>query len=746
MGENKYREEMSKVQMFEQKKAEIKRNIYFSSRKEKAAVRAPRKKMSRGKKAAIAVTLSVFVVVAIGVGLLSPNLFDLFDINSPMSAQEHAYISNRVANAQYLPNTEILAGIMGDTSSELSLASQHHDYGEHPDADSAYHEAYIVDDDVLNFDLDGYNALNDQLAFISSTSYLSDTDIYEIKNQIEVVMTIIPGYDQWFMFDLDLIRNYKPYNELTHSYYRLSYDEESSYIHMQMLSGFSTSDIYSKELNMLISGSSAFTNIRNFFDVKYYYNEEGKEVVDCTVITYLKLGMTYYPLMYQRMTNVKDTSLTKYAVCYMDDYELVDTVKLQESNNAYGSDSAYDTDAVYPRGIKHLYIQLNYDSADNITLLKSEHSVGDIHNGDPDLTSLTFYQKSVDELNYINMGWDNSGKRDSWSLHPYNDLNYDYEIEREDIFDTFTKVMPLRKSYCCDDCLRNRISADGVFVDCKHGGFIYDEIYRNDNIVAANDPNNGMFKDIDLAYASIGDTYNRFADALASETNYALTEHEKFSFENSVNEFIYAIAGEMYDEALEFDYRKLEYDTNYWNRTWVKLPNAINILREHYLVIDDLENTTTYSPDLVEYSTSGIVDGTPYDPDKQYYVSLAAVDHMDIEEYVILDSAPVDPSTRTFVLNGAISSQDIMTAIIDAFGPSLKKDDVYEICLLVTEPDEDGNLISCGTVQNLLVSNPPDFSLYIGETHHLKMDDGSYYGYYMGVSTFSDIGIVITRA
>ena len=61
MDENKYREEMSKVQMSEQKKAEIKRNIYFSSRREKAAVRAPRKKMSRGKKAAIAVTLSVFV-------------------------------------------------------------------------------------------------------------------------------------------------------------------------------------------------------------------------------------------------------------------------------------------------------------------------------------------------------------------------------------------------------------------------------------------------------------------------------------------------------------------------------------------------------------------------------------------------------------------------------------------------------------------------------------------------------------
>ena len=115
MDENKYREEMSKVQMSEQKKSEIKRNIYFSSRKEKAAVRAPRKKMSRGKKAAIAVTLSVFVVVAIGVGLLSPNLFDLFDINSPMSAQEHAYISNRVENAQYLPNTEILAGITGET-------------------------------------------------------------------------------------------------------------------------------------------------------------------------------------------------------------------------------------------------------------------------------------------------------------------------------------------------------------------------------------------------------------------------------------------------------------------------------------------------------------------------------------------------------------------------------------------------------------------------------------------------------
>ena len=49
MDENKYREEMSKVQMSEQTKAEIKRNIYFSSRKEKAAVRAPRKKMSRGK-------------------------------------------------------------------------------------------------------------------------------------------------------------------------------------------------------------------------------------------------------------------------------------------------------------------------------------------------------------------------------------------------------------------------------------------------------------------------------------------------------------------------------------------------------------------------------------------------------------------------------------------------------------------------------------------------------------------------
>ena len=741
MDENKYREEMSKVQMSEQKKAEIKRNIYFSSRKEKAAVHAPRKKMSRGKKAAIAVTLSVFVVVAIGVGLFSPKLFDFFHVDTPMSPEDYLYIADRVENAQYLPNTEILAGVSVENSELASTVYNTQSDEVNDGADPAYFRSEIVDASELNFTLESYNKLNDKLAFISSTNSRLDTDIIAVKEQIELALMVIPGYDQWFTFDHDLKYNYYPYTMLSEYAYRLSYDSETKRIRLQTFSNRIGCDIYLAETGTLYQEAPGeyYCYTREYLDVVYYYDANGNEVVDCTVIDYHRLYDTYYPVMYQRIINIKDTSLTKFAVQFMSSYDLLEGA--EDYDIRRNLSDAYDTAAIYPRGTDHVLIQLNYDTDSNITLLEAEHSVGDLHSGKPDNGRIAYYQKRGEDMSYVNMAWDNTNDPETYTAFLYNSLP-DEEIQRDDIMDTFIDVMPLRVAYCCEDCIHRLSSADGVFLDCKHDE-LFDDIYRSYSIAVSDDIGNPMYTDIDTAYDAIIDTFNVFSEEFGTPLSCTMRQYEKFGFENSINSYIYKLSELIYEDISDLPYSDYEHDIDVNCIACVELDDATEVLSNRYIVIDNVNDNSTHGDDIVDYSVSGSFGGATFDPQMRYYISVIASNDADDSEYCVLKSESLSVGTNTFAISGSLTTTDILSDVVRKFGKQLQIDDVFRLAVVITVKNKDGEYVACTNLHDIHLSDAIGDNIEIGDVRSVEAG-GKYYFCTLNVAVDGRVAIVIT--
>ena len=741
MDENKYREEMLKVQMCEQKKAEIKRNIYFSSRKEKSAVRAPRKKMSRGKKAAIAVTLSVFVVVAIGVGLFSPKFFGFFHVDTPMSPEDYLYIADRVENAQYLPNTEILAGVSVENSELASTVYNTRSDEVNDGADPAYFRSEIVDASELNFTLESYNKLNDKLAFISSTNSRLDTDIIAVKEQIELALMVIPGYDQWFTFDHDLKYNYYPYTMLREYAYRLSYDSETKRIRLQTFSERIGCDIYLAETGTLYQEAPGeyYCYTREYLDVVYYYDANGNEVVDCTVIDYHRLYDTYYPVMYQRIINIKDTSLTKFAVQFMSDYNLLEGA--EDYDIRRNLSDAYDTAAIYPRGTDHVLIQLNYDTDSNITLLEAEHSVGDLHSGKPDNGRIAYYQKRGEDMSYVNMAWDNTNDPETYTAFLYNSLP-DEEIQRDDIMDTFIDVMPLRVAYCCEDCIHRLSSADGVFLDCKHD-VLFDDIYRSYSIAVSDDIGNPMFTDIDTAYDAIIDTFNVFSEEFGTPLSCTMRQYEKFSFENSINSYIYELSELIYEDISDLPYSDYEHDLDVNRIAFVELDDATEVLSNRYIVIENVNDNSTHGDDMVDYSVSGSFGGATFDPQMRYYISVVASNDADDSEYCVLKSESLSVGTNTFAISGSLTTTDILSDVVRKFGKQLQIDDVFRLAVVITVKNKDGEYVACTNLHDIHLSDAIGDNIEIGDVRGVEAG-GKHYFCTLNVAVDGRVAIVIT--
>ena len=732
MDENKYREEMSKVQMCEQKKAEIAcavKNSALRSKRRYGRSSYVVKRRHRIFFKSTAVLLSFAIVAFVVFTILYPGVIRPMRIDDPISKEDKEYMLGIVSGAQYIPDAEILAGANGGTASELPLNSQDEEVeipiqAENPD--SYFDLVMIEDTSKLEMSLDEYNELNDELANLGYCSYVKNYNIYDLKEQVEIAMSVIPGYDQWYQIDSYLKYNCYPFNKLHGWIYKVQHDKETGRIRLQILAGDYDGAYYDKTFGILYERSS-FHKVRTYYDITYYTDEQGREVVDCVVYVYLNNGINYYPLFGERLINIRDTSLTKLAINYNTQYDLVNPVISNEGKSV--TDTAFDSETFKnKKGTDHLLLQLNYSSSDDISLLKVEHSAGTIHTDNIEHTGVTYYKKDNDDIYCLSSRWCNIYTRedeirnDLQSDRLYVDYN-SYDVLADGaIKDAFVNTISLYVDSTCQGCLINKPSEDGVFIDCKHMPQDIDNSVKFYNAeITANDPNSPVVTDRSNAYPDIAASLESLTDKLHLQTKFTMGVYSTYTFENSINQYLYDLSEEYHAYLEDQDFYGLDMDPSIWFRSWVRADSASGVLLQNYNMLYNLSTDITHSGFDIRYDINGKFDGASIDPEKSYYAVLMMENIDDLDKFFVVDEVEIAQG-EDFSLSGVMTPEDIAKIVFAEKDDSLREE-TFTLVLGVATKDAEGNYTIDGIYQDVLMGDKARYTVENTDMLNIVVDN-----------------------
>ncbi len=588
--------------------------------------------------------VAVFVLIVGCCSVLVSSLINSLngsDVLNPISAEDSQHMIGVAESAQYLPDSEILAVSNGEDSlsdqlnlSDISSSDTLAD-GTQESNDTIYDNVYKVSGDVMNFSKEEYDRLNDSLAVISSTGIIRETTISDLKDEVIYALNAIPGYDQWFMLPHGLTD--ETGKKLSLNSYNLSYDKESGKITMRRLSWKTKGKTYDVSSGIFYDEN---TYIRQYMVVEYYIDDQNREVVDCTVCVFLSLSSgEYYPVSVQRLINVKDCSLTKYAASFTRKQTLVNEIK----NNKY----AYDKNDFYDYGINTLMVRLDYSSENDISLLKTEFATTDKHQRIPTEGTLAYYRKVDDKaLYYVNL-WNNNAKDNVFRGNGYylridaDRLDSEYYLDNElhdVISSSATALGEIRYNYLCNVCIESKNSDDGIFIDCSHYE-LYPDVHNYFNQIVCNNEN--WLEDPSFVKAGITTQYERLLHSL--DIDYAVyIEMQGTSLGNLVNKLI-VDTGKIYhnEKISDIGYEKINEYVNE-NVKQMSFEEYCNLLSAKDNFIYDTEQNSSISGSEISidikttFYQRNIYDFTPY------YLCLLYSNAADENEYVILSKQQIE--------------------------------------------------------------------------------------------------------
>lgn len=628
MNKDKYCTEISQIKLSDEKKAEIKNALRSAQKKQKeTSVTVVSAKAVKARRIKLVSAIAATLVLVIGVSWFLSSVINVFKVNDPISYDDYLYMADVAGNAQYLPNEKILAA--SDRANALNNSLE-----EESEYDDYYQEVYKTEKGQLDFSLEDYRTLNDSLAIISNSSTTSDMTIYDIKKEIEFAIEIVPGYDQWFRLSNSLPylsesdeRNYNYYS------YKISNDKDAEKLTVERLCWRTRGESYD------ISNDKFYSDAyqRQYFKVEYYFDEEEREVVDCTVINYLCVKKNvYYPVSAQKLINVKDHSLTKYAATYLRQSDVVDPLKFE--NN----DDLYDLTNMYDYGINTIMIQLNYNSSDDISLLKAYYETADKHYGRATTGELSYYRKTAEDTLYFTDGWDNRIKNDVEPMFVYNHARvYDSVSEtHKNIVKSFSNVRNIRYNMLCEVCEKYKPSADGVFIDCSHGVRL-SSINRTQNQIFSD--NSAILSDSEYLISGISEQFATFTRNLELDTEFILSDNEKYVFESSVNDYVVRLGKDYYYNKVQTDgYGELD---SYVDKTSAVMTeeNIAEYMKDKYFFTYDVDDKDSVMKDLdITYSVSAKVNIINVDPGAEYYLAVIFENYNDSSDFSVLSKTPLN--------------------------------------------------------------------------------------------------------
>lgn len=670
-----YTQSISKIRLSQEFKNQLVENLYNAQQamenKTLKVNTQSAKTAKKGKKKWVVLTsvCTALVIIAIcismvaGIGVFNKHRYV---VNNPISNDLRIYMTNRTNNAQYLPNIYLLAGQSQNdengtlaTSSESSLATSN---------ETNKYESMMIDDDELLMTLEDYQEINDNLGIIDARLHEGNMTVEDVKEEIKFIMTIIPGYGQWFRLPHNL-----PHIMDQHKYgnymYKFDYDEQTKHISMTRIVWKTTESVYDSTTNKIYSSYlDDDCHQREVLQVDFYYDEDGREVVECTNTRYFFLNNEYYPVSTHYLKNVKDTATSKLSIYYTFENELIEEY-VTDKNPGNPLDEVFVIQDIHKYGAIVKYVQLNYTDSNDISMLKIGKVFPTLYESYPITANMAFYRKQDNNMVYYIDAWDYFDEQNSTAycdLQNIYDVNFVYDYDKEDYTiqkDEIKRSLRydilyyhLQGKYCTR-CQHN--NQDNFIRTCRHFS-TSENITRGEDLLLYNA--DSKYQDINLVRQDIGIQLENMAKTiLGTQKPFVWEDNGDYAFESSIDGYIDGIAKSYIDDIYRFDnivnivkeaedsYARIEED------------QVIELIENTNLVIKGLNSRSSFIDGLLYYDISILLTNAVYDKDKEYYLAIALYDDDDDKMLVIGQKRlDLDTSTRNYSLVGYISYQEIL--------------------------------------------------------------------------------------
>ena len=400
------------------------------------------------------VSVILIVITILSIGKFEPNY------------SKAMIVKNRVQDAQYLPNVELLS---------QKAKVRNVDYS-----------------NALEFNLNDYNEIVDELAIITGTAAGDENDIYGLKKEIYSVLDLVPVFGEWFQLPHAnyLSSSTKQYGNY---YYKFDYNSNTESINVTRMTWRVVCSAYIAEDNKIYSTRTDDEIYQHqLMQLNYYFNEDGKEVVECSVVDYLILDKIVYPIQCQYLMNIENTSTTKIQIVLRKELDIY-----EKYIDIYQGNFAIDLAGYNESGSLRKIIQLNYADSKNIELLKIEQNSNTEYLSDIKTTNLAYYSKEDNYITYFTDAWDYYDKASVNKLELKNIFSFnEHHITKEEIISNLTKsqysarqVLDTGKGSrsVCTNCFKGFYNSNLLVYKCNHNKN-QDTISRNDRkIICSND-------------------------------------------------------------------------------------------------------------------------------------------------------------------------------------------------------------------------------------------------------------------
>lgn len=703
MTDNKYTQKMSALTLSQRKKNDLIQKLYEASKEQVRPEKAEqKKKINIGDLwiGIVAASLAVVIicsccVLAFVLNVNASPSENGYTVDRPLDDEARLYLSEKMKNAQYLPNVKLLAGT---NESNFGVSSQAiatlGDYTQEFEPDE-----YCFDDSVFDMGLEDFGALADDLGRLDSALHANGKTVEDIKSDLMLMLKIIPGYDQWFMMPrVDESFDEYDYND---NIYKLSYDEKTGRITMMRIEWETTVSIFDSEKSVLYS--SVFGNDcyqRELLTVEYYLDEQNREVVECNNTRYYYHKGQYYPVSVQILKNVKDTETTKMSVYFTIENQFVEEY-YSSKHDAYIY-TAYTLQDIRKYGAVTDFVQLDYTDSDDVRLLKIIKKYPSMFTGNPSATNMAFYRINGEDKVYYSEAWDYlaSTSEGDFDLKDYFGIVYDGELPDKATVRSFLTSNPyyynFAKSYC-KQCVDSDFADSDFIRTCEHLK-TSDTVSRGKKYIAYNP--DSKYREEDLIREDLAVSLESLYKSVMSEDKTFVTgDGNRYVFETAVDDYTKRLVEGYIDLKFDFDsvITTIKTADDY---EAIQAEDIEEILEVRYLAIRDFVNSSSFEDGVLNYDISYTVTSAEADLSLKYYMAIYLKDY---EEIFIIDSREIDMSKkeRSGSLKGSVSCEDIV-------GRCPWKDRgnaAYsgEICVSLISVGADGSIESVTAVRTLEV-------------------------------------------
>jgi len=312
-------------------------------------------------------------------------------------------LRTRAITAQYLPDAQSL--VAASVAAPMSFSVDTVDYQQNDGTNM----------DNVSLSLAEFNSLINNIGAIWHP-FQGDFSIMDVRDIVIYLAENVGVFDQWFRYrGTNRPGNSEDFAHIPRSLadgnFFITNDEDTGHIQVIQVMGFQNR-VWNRGLERAVENDdylagllptpprpSGLTSIYSanwptmgeiIFSINYFYDQEGREVVEVEVVEFLNHYNNVYVIGYKFLRNIKDTSFSRYTI-----------QKADVSYNDLGGNTGTDIDSNRPYGVMRDFLHIDYTDPYNINFLIAGQSLAALYNNSVDTGFVQYLHLSNGVLSMV---------------------------------------------------------------------------------------------------------------------------------------------------------------------------------------------------------------------------------------------------------------------------------------------------------------------------------------------------------